>query len=84
MNLAGPSLAGIGSRADSIVRRPDYTGSAKDAGGYIRESIVAPSEHLVEGAIFSAGGRSFMPDNYDSTLTDEQIDQLVAYLLTLR
>ena len=84
MNLAGPSLAGIGSRADSIVRRPDYTGSAKDAAGYIRESIVAPSEHLVEGAIFSAGGRSFMPDNYDSTLTDEQIDQLVAYLLTLR
>jgi hypothetical protein len=25
-----------------------------------------------------------MPDNYDKTLTDEQIDQLVAYLVTLR
>jgi nitric oxide reductase subunit C len=34
--------------------------------------------------MYSASGRSFMPDNYDQTLTSEQIDQLVAYLLTLR
>jgi nitric oxide reductase subunit C len=45
---------------------------------------VSPSAHLVPGTIYSAGGRSFMPDNYDETLTSEQIDQLVAYLVTLR
>jgi nitric oxide reductase subunit C len=84
VNLAGPSLAGIGARGDSVVARSDYAGSAADAAGYIRESIVSPSAHVVPGTIYSAGGRSFMPDNYDKTLTDDQIDQLVAYLLTLR
>ena len=84
VNLAGPTLAGIGLRADSVVTRSDYAGSAKDAAGYLRESIVSPSAHLVPGTIYSAGGRSFMPDNYDETLTSEQIDQLVAYLITLR
>ncbi len=84
VNLAGPSLAGIAHRADSVVAQSGYKGSATDAAGYIRESIVSPSAHLVPGTIYSADGRSFMPDNYDETLTDEQIDQLVAYLITLR
>lgn len=84
VNLAGPSLAGIGVRGDSVVAQSGYAGSAKDAAGYIRESIVSPSVHVVPGTIYSAGGRSFMPDNYDKTLSDAQIDQLVAYLVTLR
>ena len=84
VNLAGPSLAGIGSRSDTVVTQSDYTGTAADAAGYLRESILTPSAHIVPGTIYSAGGRSFMPDNYDETLTAEQVDQLVAYLMTLR
>jgi hypothetical protein len=34
--------------------------------------------------MYAAGGRSFMPDNFDETLTAGQIEQLVAYLMTLR
>jgi nitric oxide reductase subunit C len=81
--LAGPSLAGIGSRAGTRVRQADYHGTATDAAGYIRESIDTPSAYLVPGAMYSAGGRSFMPDNFRATLTPAQIEQLVAYLLTL-
>lgn len=84
VNLAGPSLAGIGRRADSVIAQSDYTGEAEDAAGYLRESIESPSKHLVPGPLYSAKGRSFMPDNFNETLTDEQIDQLVAYLVTLR
>ena len=84
VNLAGPSLAGIGARAEALVDSAGYTGQATDAAGYIRESIVAPHAHLVPGQMYAADGRSFMPDNYDRTLTAEQIEQLVAYLLTLR
>lgn len=84
VNLAGPSLAGIGLRADTVVAGSDYTGSATDAAGYLRESIVSPSAHIIPGPIYAAEGRSFMPDNFDETLTPEQIDHLVAYLLTLR
>lgn len=84
VNLAGPSLAGIGTRAAQTVADPSYKGQAKDAAGYIRESIVNPSAHLVPGQTYSAGGRSFMPDNFGKELTPQQIDQLVAYLVTLK
>lgn len=81
--LVGPSLAGIASRAAATVRQADYHGTAHDAPGYIHESILTPSAHIVPGAMYSAGGRSFMPDNFHTILTPKQIDQLVAYLLTL-
>ncbi len=81
--LAGPSLAGIASHAGAMLGQSDYRGTATDAASYIRESIVTPSAHLVPGARYSADGRSFMPDNFRETLTPKQIEQLVAYLLTL-
>ncbi|HEY0971876.1 MAG TPA: cytochrome c [Gemmatimonadales bacterium] len=82
--LAGPSLAGIATVAAARVDSAGYAGTATDAEGYIRESITNPHAYLVPGAMYSSGGRSFMPDNYEETLTAEQIDQLVAYLMTLR
>lgn len=84
VQLAGPTLAGIATRAAALVDSASYTGTATDAAGYLRESIVNPHAHIVPGTIYAAGGRSFMPDNFDATLTPEQIDQLVAYLMTLR
>jgi nitric oxide reductase subunit C len=84
VNLAGPSLSGMAARAGQMVQDPGYTGAATDAEGYIRESIVAPHAHLVPGAMYSADGRSFMPDNFNVQLTPPQIESLVAYLMTLR
>lgn len=82
--MAGPSLAGMASRAEATVADPGYTGSASDAEGYIREAIVDPSAHVVPGAMFSANGVSFMPTTYAESLDQEQIDQLVAYLGSLK
>lgn len=84
VDLAGPSLAGIETRATQLIESGGYTGAATSAEEYLHESVVSPSAHLVPGEIYSADGRSFMPDNYDETLTGEQVDQLVAYLMTLR
>ena len=84
VNLAGPSLAGIGLRAQQTVGDPSYKGKANDAAGYIHESIVTPSAHLVPGATYSANGRSFMPDNFAQQLKPDEIDHLVAYLMTLK
>lgn len=83
-NMAGPTLAGLATRAAEIVASPEYQGQASDARGYIRESIVDPSAHIIPGAMYSADGTSFMPTGYDKSLTDEQIDQLTAYLETLK
>ncbi len=83
--LAGPSLAGIGARAATTVQAPGYTGEATDAEGYIRESILHPSQYIVPGANFSSGpgGVSLMPADYGTRLEQGQIDHLVAYLATL-
>ncbi|GHD72094.1 hypothetical protein GCM10007164_19210 [Luteimonas padinae] len=84
VQLAGPSMAGMAERAAQTIASPDYTGSATDVEGYIRESIVTPSAHLVPGAMFSAEGTSFMPNTYAESLTEEQVDQLVAFLGSMK
>ncbi len=84
VTLAGPSMAGMATRAEQTLASPGYTGSATDVEGYIRESIVTPSAHVVPGDMFSAEGVSFMPDTYAEALGEEQVEQLVAYLATLK
>ncbi len=84
VNMAGPSLAGMATSAAQRVADPAYRGRAADAAGYVREAIVAPSAHVVPGAMYSANGVSFMPTTYAESLSAEQLDQLVAYLLTLK
>jgi nitric oxide reductase subunit C len=87
VNLAGPSLAGLANRAEQTVADPAYAGTATDAAGYIRESILQPSAHIVPGANFATaptGGVSLMPADYGTRLDAGQIDQLIAYLSSLR
>ena len=82
--MAGPSLANIGALAGERVRSPDYRGQATDPAGYIHESIVNPNAFLVPGQNYSSNGQSMMPGHFATTLTPEQIDQLVAYLMSLK
>jgi nitric oxide reductase subunit C len=70
--LVGPSMAGIGVRAATVV---DGQGAAE----YIEASILTPDGYLVEG--YSAGT---MPQVWDDELTDEQVKCLVSYLETLK
>jgi nitric oxide reductase subunit C len=84
VNIVGPSLAGIATTAADRVRAADYHGHAKDAADYIRESIMDPNAYVLTGPTYSAGGRSLMPSDYSRTLPPEQVDQIVAYLLTLK
>ena len=83
VQLAGPSMAGMSRRAAETLASAAYTGSASDVEGYLREAIVDPSAHVVPGDMFSAGGVSFMPNTYADALSEEQIDQLVAFLTSL-
>jgi mono/diheme cytochrome c family protein len=75
----GPSLLGVAERAGSRV-------AGQDAATYLRHSILYPNEFLVPNTadhIFSAAGQSLMFQNFAKVLTAEQVDDLVAYLLTL-
>jgi nitric oxide reductase subunit C len=83
VQLVGPSLAGLKKRAAALVGDQSYRGQAKDAAGYVRESILEPHAYVVPGPTYGAAGVSFMPANFGSMLKPEQIDQLVSYLMTL-
>ncbi|MCY7317950.1 MAG: cytochrome c, partial [Ramlibacter sp.] len=83
-NMAGPTLAGLAERTRQLLASGQYKGKAKDLAGYIRESVLEPSAHVVPGAMYSAEGVSFMPTTYAKDLTPAQVDQLAAYLSSLR
>ena len=84
VTLVGPSLANFATIAAQRVKDPNYHGKATDAASYIRESIIEPSAYIVPGATYSAGGVSFMPPGFNVSLTARQVDDLVAYLTTLK
>ncbi len=72
LTLVGPGLLNVGERAASRV--PGET-----AYQYLHQSIVDPEAHVVEG--FVAG---MMPDVFENAFTEEQINDIIAYLMTLQ
>ncbi len=68
----GPSLAGIATRGGSRIE-------GMDAPTYIRNSILSPGAYVVEG--FAEG---LMPNDLKDQLSPEDVDAVVAYLLTLK
>lgn len=65
---AGPALPGIGERAETRVE-------GLPAAEYLHQSIVDPSAHIVEPF------NDIMPKTYGEDLSEDEINDLVAYLL---
>jgi hypothetical protein len=72
MIVVGPSLAGIATRAGTRI-------PGMDAEGYIRDSIVNPGAYTVEGFV-----EGMMPEAVFDSLTPEEFEAVVSYLLTLK
>jgi nitric oxide reductase subunit C len=70
--LVGPSHAGIGTRAETAV-------AGKSAEEYLRESILEPDAEITDG--FTMG---LMYANYGTDLSDQEVADLVAFLMTLK
>jgi cytochrome c2 len=70
VTLVGPSHAGVATRAETAV-------PGMSAADYLEQSIREPNAVVVEG--FSPG---VMYANYDRELSDQDIADLVAFLLT--
>lgn len=71
VTYVGPSLVGVSERADT--RAEDMS-----AYSYLYQSIVAPNAHVVEGF-----AQSIMPPTFGAQFTEAQINDLIAYLLSL-
>lgn len=72
VTLIGPSLATVGNVAGSRV-------SGVSAENYLRESITDSDSYIVEG--FAPG---IMTGTYGAQLSAQQIDDLVAFMQTLK
>jgi cytochrome c2 len=70
--IVGPSLKGIASRAGN--RKPGVA-----AADYLHESIVKPNAYVVDGF-----NQNIMPPNMSELLTPQEVNDLVAYLMTLK
>jgi mono/diheme cytochrome c family protein len=77
--LASGAQPGIGTRAETRFTETGYTGNAKSPEQYLFESIVSTNIHIVPG--FTAG---IMPQTYANQLTDQDMANLIAYLLSLK
>ncbi len=69
--IVGPGLAGVAERAEVRVE-------GLSAEEYLHNSIVEPGAYVVEGF------PNVMPDVFGHTLSDAQIRDLIAYLLSLQ
>lgn len=71
-SASGPNLSNIGNRAAITV-------GGTSASDYLREAVVDPDAYLAGG--FQEG---IHYRDYGTALTGEQLDDLIAYMLTLR
>ena len=74
--MLGPDQTNLGVIA--ATRREGYT-----AEEYVREAIVEPSAFIVEECPLGPC-LQVMPENYGDILTEEEIDAVVAYLLSMK
>lgn len=68
--IVGPSLAGIAQRAGERVE-------GLDTRSYLETSIRSPDAYLVDGFA------NLMPPSLGDSLTQDEVDALIAFLLTL-
>ncbi len=69
--IIGPSLSGVATRAETRVQ-------GQTADEYIQLSILRPGDYVVEGF------NNVMITNFSKELTNEDMNALVAFLLTLK
>ncbi|MBI5649917.1 MAG: cytochrome c [Chloroflexi bacterium] len=81
-----PNLGNIATEAERIIKSAAYTGTAKTAADYLRESILEPNVYIVPDSDMyrNKDGTSAMDQTFAQILTPEQIEDLIAYLLTLK
>jgi len=79
IRLVGPGQWGLHERAEErIVESGD-----PDVVTYIRNSILHPNDYIVPPDEAGPYPQNLMPMNYGDILTDEELDAVVAYILTL-
>lgn len=79
-----PDLSHVASDAAQFIQLPDYQGHATDTASYVRESILQPNLFVVPAFRYlTADGSSIMPGNFATLLSPQELEDVIAYVLTL-
>ncbi|MBX3049663.1 MAG: c-type cytochrome [Anaerolineales bacterium] len=76
--ISGLSTGNVGPVLDGLASRAGNTVAGLSAEEYIHQSIVDPNAYIVPG--FAEG---IMPQNFAELMSEDQLNDLVAFLLTL-
>jgi cytochrome c551/c552 len=74
----GPSMVGVATRSLETIKHPDYTGSADTVEVYLKESILKPEIYVVPDY------EPLMPPTYSETINEQELTELVNYMLTFK
>ncbi|MDM8532589.1 c-type cytochrome [Anaerolineales bacterium HSG25] len=77
VNVIGPSQVGLATLAQEALDDPAYKGQTTTVEGYLWETIVDPKAYL------RSEYADVMYKGYTETLTEQEIADLVAYMMTL-
>ncbi len=83
----GPNLSTIGADAANIITQPGYKssqGKATTVAEYIHESIVNPNAYIAPKCPTGACVAGIMPQNFGTTIPATDLQNLVAYLSSLK
>ncbi len=87
VGVVGPELTRIYSDAPKIIASDAYKssqGTAKTAIEYIRESILNPNAFIYPDCPTGPCQPNLMIQNFKETISQADLDALIAYLVTLR
>ncbi len=79
LRLVGPGLWGIHEIAETRITES----GDEDAVVYVRNSILHPNDYIVPGDDAGPYPENLMPQNYGDLFTDEELNDVVAYVLSL-
>lgn len=83
--MIAPDLSHIATDALEIIHRPDYHGQATTAQEYIFESVMTPNAFVLPPFnALTIDGTSIMPKDFSQRMTPAQIQDLIAYLMTMQ
>ncbi|MCE9646873.1 MAG: nitrite reductase, copper-containing [Chloroflexi bacterium] len=85
-NAAGviaPNLTDVNVAAEEHFKSGSYTGKAKTAEDYIRESILEPNTFVAPTCPTGPCAANVMPANLSETLTTDEVNSIVTYLSSL-
>jgi len=79
----GPDLSEIGTTAETVIASAEYTGTAKTALDFLQEAVLKPDAYIAPDCGGKACQKGLMPATLGETLSDQELNAVVGYMLAL-